>query len=55
MHDYDPESMGQAEPLLPGMTFAVNAYDCVDGADAVAILTQWDSSAPSTWRGSRHS
>ena len=39
---YDPESMDQARPLLPGMTFAANAYACVEGADAVAILTEWD-------------
>ncbi len=39
---YDPESMAQAAPLLPGMVFATNAYDCVEGADAVAILTEWD-------------
>ena len=40
---YDPESMEQARPLLPGMTFATSAYDCVDGADAVAIVTEWDA------------
>ena len=39
---YDPESMEQARPLLPGVEFATNAYDCVAGADAVAILTEWD-------------
>ena len=39
---YDPESMEQARPLLPGVEFADNAYDCVAGADAVAILTEWD-------------
>ena len=39
---YDPESMDQARPLLPGVEFATNAYDCVAGADAVAILTEWD-------------
>jgi UDPglucose 6-dehydrogenase len=39
---YDPEAMGQAKPLLPGMSFAANAYECVEGADAVAILTEWD-------------
>ena len=39
---YDPESMEQARPLLPHMTFAGNAYECVEGADAVAILTEWD-------------
>ena len=39
---YDPQGMEQARPLLPGMTFAKSAYDCVEGADAVAILTEWD-------------
>ena len=39
---YDPESMEQAKPLLPGMDFADNAYACIGGADAVAILTEWD-------------
>ncbi len=39
---YDPEGMAQAKPLLPGITFAANAYDCVKGAHAVAILTEWD-------------
>jgi UDPglucose 6-dehydrogenase len=39
---YDPESMEQAKPMLPGMSFADNAYACIEGADAVAILTEWD-------------
>ena len=39
---YDPESMEQAMPLLPNMAFAANAYECVEGAHAVAILTEWD-------------
>ena len=39
---YDPESVEQARTLLPGVEFADNAYDCVAGADAVAILTEWD-------------
>ena len=39
---YDPEGMDQARPLLPGMTFTANAYECVTGADAVAIVTEWD-------------
>ena len=39
---YDPESMEQARPLLPGMDFAENAYDCIEGADALAILTEWN-------------
>ena len=39
---YDPKSMEQAKPLLPDAAFATSAYDCVDGADAVAIVTEWD-------------
>ncbi len=39
---YDPESMEQARPLLKDVTYAANAYECVAGADAVAILTEWD-------------
>jgi UDPglucose 6-dehydrogenase len=39
---YDPEGMEQARPLLPGMVFTENAYDCVKGAHAVAIVTEWD-------------
>jgi UDPglucose 6-dehydrogenase len=40
---FDPESMGQARPLLPGVTFCEDAYSCVAGADAVTILTEWDA------------
>ena len=39
---YDPEGMDLAKPLLPGMSFAANAYECVTGAHAVAIVTEWD-------------
>ena len=45
---YDPESMEQARPLLPGMTFATSAYDCVDGADAWRSSPSGTPSAPST-------
>ena len=34
--------MEQAKPLLPGMFFSQSAYECVEGADAVALLTEWD-------------
>ena len=39
---YDPEGMAQAEPLLPGVSWCKNAYDAMTGADAVAILTEWN-------------
>ena len=39
---YDPEGMGEAEPLLPNVTWCKDAYDAMEGADAVAILTEWN-------------
>jgi UDPglucose 6-dehydrogenase len=40
---YDPESMGPAKPLLPGIVFAEDAYGCMDGADALVIVTEWNA------------
>ena len=39
---YDPESMGQARPLLPGVDYAAQPYDCAEGADALVIVTEWE-------------
>jgi len=39
---YDPEGMEQATPLLPGVEWCQNAYEAMTGADAVAILTEWN-------------
>ena len=39
---YDPEGMPEAEKLLPGAVFCKDAYDAMTGADAVAILTEWN-------------
>ncbi len=39
---YDPASMEQARTLLPGVEFCENPYDCAQGADALAVLTEWD-------------
>jgi UDPglucose 6-dehydrogenase len=40
---YDPEAMEQAKPLMPKATFCENAYECATGADALVIVTEWDS------------
>jgi UDPglucose 6-dehydrogenase len=40
---YDPEGMGQAAAMLENVTYCSDAYDCVTGADAVAIVTEWDA------------
>jgi UDPglucose 6-dehydrogenase len=39
---YDPEGMEEAAKLLPGVAFCSDAYDAMTGADAVAIITEWN-------------
>ena len=40
---YDPEGMEAAAKLLNDVTYAPNAYACVEGADALVIVTEWDA------------
>jgi UDPglucose 6-dehydrogenase len=40
---FDPEGMDIARTLMPGVEFVSNAYDVAEGADAVAIITEWDA------------
>ena len=39
---YDPEAMDEASHMLTDVDYAVSAYDCIAGADALAIITEWD-------------
>jgi UDPglucose 6-dehydrogenase len=39
---YDPVGREQAEPLLPGVSFAADADAAAVGADALVIVTEWD-------------
>ena len=39
---YDPEGMDHARKLLDGVTYADSAYACIEGADAMVIVTEWD-------------
>jgi UDPglucose 6-dehydrogenase len=43
LHAYDPESMEQARPLMPEVAFHEDAYSALEGADALAIVTEWDA------------
>ncbi len=43
VHAYDPESMGQAKPLMPEVTFCDDPYAAAEGADALVIVTEWDA------------
>ncbi|WP_379547918.1 UDP-glucose dehydrogenase family protein [Qipengyuania sp. DSG2-2] len=40
---YDPEGMEIAAPLMPDVTMCADPYEAIDGADAVAIVTEWDA------------
>jgi UDPglucose 6-dehydrogenase len=39
---YDPESMTEAKKLLDEMVWCESAYDTMEGADALVILTEWN-------------
>ncbi|MGX1787363.1 UDP-glucose dehydrogenase family protein [Bosea sp. NPDC055332] len=40
---YDPEAMASAKALMPEITYAPDAYSCIEGADALVIVTEWDA------------
>ena len=40
---YDPEGMEQAAPLMPEVAMCDSPYAAIEGADAVAIVTEWDA------------
>ena len=39
---YDPEGMYEAKSVLKDVSWCNDAYQAMDGADAVAILTEWN-------------
>ncbi|CAN5428432.1 UDP-glucose/GDP-mannose dehydrogenase family protein [soil metagenome] len=39
---HDPEGMEIARGMMPEVTYCRDAYDAAQGADAVAIVTEWD-------------
>jgi UDPglucose 6-dehydrogenase len=39
---YDPEGMDEARKLLPGIEYAPSALAAMEGADAMALLTEWN-------------
>ena len=39
---YDPEGMGEAHKLLDGVVFCAGAYEAMEGADALVIVTEWN-------------
>ena len=47
---YDPIAEEEARRLMPGLEFADDALDCVKGADAVVLVTEWDEFKGLDWR-----
>jgi UDPglucose 6-dehydrogenase len=39
---YDPAATAEARKLLPEVTTEADPYACIEGADALVILTEWD-------------
>jgi UDPglucose 6-dehydrogenase len=39
----DPEGMEVAAPLMPNVKMVDDPYEAIDGADAIAIVTEWDA------------
>ncbi|MCH2486380.1 MAG: UDP-glucose/GDP-mannose dehydrogenase family protein [Erythrobacter sp.] len=40
---YDPEGMELAKPLMPDVTMCGDPYEAIGGADAIALVTEWDA------------
>ncbi len=40
---FDPEGMGEAKKLLPGLGCCTDAYEAMEGADALVLLTEWNA------------
>jgi UDPglucose 6-dehydrogenase len=39
---FDPEAMANASDAIEGIEFAPDPYACLDGADAMVLITEWD-------------
>ena len=39
---FDPEGMAEAKKLLPDLVYCADAYETMEGADALVLLTEWN-------------
>jgi UDPglucose 6-dehydrogenase len=46
---YDPVAEDEARKLISGIDFAPSAADCVDGADAIVLVTEWSEFKELDW------
>ncbi len=42
MRAFDPEGMAEARQLLDGVEFCASAYEAMEGAHALVIITEWN-------------
>ena len=43
IHAHDPQGIEEAKPLLPGgVEYHEDAYDAIEGADAIVLMTEWN-------------
>jgi UDPglucose 6-dehydrogenase len=40
---FDPEGMDEARKLLPDLVYCSDAYETMEGADALVLLTEWNA------------
>jgi UDPglucose 6-dehydrogenase len=40
---HDPEGMAEAKKLMPDLSYCADPYEAMTGADAVVLLTEWNS------------
>jgi UDPglucose 6-dehydrogenase len=40
---FDPEGIDEAKKLLPDLIYCADAYETMDGADALVLLTEWNA------------
>jgi UDPglucose 6-dehydrogenase len=42
VHAFDPQGMDEARTMIEGIEWCDGAYEALDGADVVAIVTEWN-------------
>jgi UDPglucose 6-dehydrogenase len=46
---YDPQAMDKAKQELPGVTYCHDLYEAAQGAEAIAVLTEWEEFRKADW------
>ncbi len=47
---HDPVAIGEAAVLMPGVEFAADVYSALDGADVIAVVTEWPEYLAVDWQ-----